>query len=163
MPQLDVATFLPQLFWLAVTFVVLYILMSTLGLPAVRRGIEGRRHKVDGDLGRASQLKTEAESILAAYQKTLSDARAEAQVVLRETGAKLAAEAAARQSALAASLAEQVSAAEQRIAAMKDEALAEVRGIATEVGGAIVEKLTGAPADPARLSAAIDSAVGGRA
>ena len=163
MPQLDVATFLPQLFWLAVTFVVLYILMSTLGLPAVRRGIEGRRRKLDSDLGRASQLKAEAESVLAAYEKTLTDARAEAQVVLRETTVKLAAEAAERQHALAASLAEQIAAAEQRIAAAKDEALAEVRGIATEVGGAIVEKLTGAPVDPVRLSAAIDSAVGGHA
>lgn len=160
MPQLDIATFLPQVFWLAVSFIVLYMLMTAVGLPAVRRGIEGRRLRLDSDLGRAAQLKTDAESVLAEYQKTLATARADAQATLRETAEKLSAVAAERQHALAASLAGEIAAAEQRIAAMKDEALAEVRGIAIEVGGAVIEKLTGAPPDPARLSAAVESAAG---
>ncbi|HEY1796982.1 MAG TPA: hypothetical protein VGG57_12780 [Stellaceae bacterium] len=82
---------------------------------------------------------------------------------LRETTDRLAAEGAERQRVLAESLTTQIEAAEKRIAAMKDEALAEVRGIAVEVGGAVVEKLTGTTADPARLAAAVDIAVGERA
>lgn len=163
MPQLDITTFIPQIFWLAVSFIVLYILMAKLGLPAVRRGIEGRRERLDSDLTRAAQLKADAENVLAEYQKTLASARADAQTTLRATGEKLAADAAQRQNALAAALAEEIAAAERRIAATKDEALAEMRGIAIEVGGAVVEKLTGAPADPARLAAAVESAAGGRA
>ncbi|HEX5322032.1 MAG TPA: F0F1 ATP synthase subunit B' [Stellaceae bacterium] len=162
MPQLDISTFVPQLFWLAVTFIVLYILMTTLGLPRVRKAIEGRRHRLDSDLSRAAQLKAEAEGVLSEYQRTLASARADAQAALRETGARLAAEAAERQHALAATLADEIAAAERRIAATKDEALAEVRGIAVEVGGAVVEKLTGAPADPARLSAAVETVAASR-
>ena len=42
MPQLDPATFPTQLFWLAVVFVVLLILMARVGLPRVREVVETR-------------------------------------------------------------------------------------------------------------------------
>jgi F-type H+-transporting ATPase subunit b len=163
MPQLDYHTFVPQLVWLAITFAVLYVLMSRLALPKVKGAIEGRRQRLDSDLGRAATLKQEAEAALAAYQKTLADARAAAQETLRQTGEKLAAEAAERQRQLAATLAEQIAAAEARIAASKDQALGEIRGIATEVGGAIVEKLTGAPPDTTAMTNAVGRALNGRA
>jgi F-type H+-transporting ATPase subunit b len=163
MPQLDYHTFLPQLVWLAIAFVMLYILMSRLGLPKISGVIEGRRQRLDGDLGRAAALKEEAEAALAAYQKALADARATAQEMLRKTGERLAAEAAARQQQLAATLAEQIGAAEQRIAAGKEQALAEIRGIAADVGGAVVEKLTGTAPAGATMSDAVDRALNGRA
>jgi F-type H+-transporting ATPase subunit b len=163
MPQLDYHTFLPQLVWLAIAFVMLYILMSRLGLPKISGVIEGRRQRLDGDLGRAAALKEEAEAALAAYQKALADARATAQEMLRKTGERLAAEAAARQQQLAATLAEQIGAAEQRIAAGKEQALAEIRGIAADVGGAVVEKLTGTAPAGATMSDAVGRALNGRA
>ncbi|MGH7095906.1 MAG: F0F1 ATP synthase subunit B' [Stellaceae bacterium] len=158
MPQLDPTTFTPQLFWLLVIFAVLYVLMRRFAVPQVGRVIENRQKRLDADLGRASELKAQAESVLAEYQRTLATAREEAQATLRQTSERLAAEAAERQRDVAASLAEQIEAAERRIVAMKDQALAEMRGIAIEVGGAVVEKLTGAAPDPARLAAAVDSA-----
>jgi F-type H+-transporting ATPase subunit b len=163
MPQLDFTTFAPQLFWLLVTFAVLYGLMRWVAVPRVGRVIDARRDKLEGDLSRAGRLRDEAEGVLAEYQKTLAEARAQAQAALRETTDRLAAEGAARQRDLAEALTQQIEAAEKRIAAMKDEALAEIRGIAVEVGGAVVEKLIGTPADPARLAAAVDTAVGERA
>jgi F-type H+-transporting ATPase subunit b len=163
MPQLDYHTFVPQLVWLAISFVVLYVLMSRLALPKVRGAIEGRRHHVDHDLGRAAALKEEAEAALAAYQKTLAEARAAAQDTLRQTGEKLAAEAAARQQQLSATLAEQIAAAEARIAAGKEQALGEIRGIAAEVGSAVVEKLTGAAPKGDAMAGAVGRVLNGRA
>jgi F-type H+-transporting ATPase subunit b len=163
MPQLDYHTFVPQLVWLAITFVILYVLMSAVALPKVRSAIEGRRHHLDGDLNRAAALKEEAEAMLAAYQKALADARTAAQDTLRQTSEKLAAEAAERQRQLSATLAEQVAAAEARIAASKEQALGEIRGIATEVGGAVVEKLTGAAPNPLAMTNAVGRAMNGRA
>jgi F-type H+-transporting ATPase subunit b len=162
MPQLDYHTFVPQLVWLAISFVVLYILMSWLGLPKVKAAIDGRRHHLDSDLGRAAALKEEAEAALAAYQKTLADARAAAQDTLRQTGEKLAADAAARQHQLAEALAGQIAAAEARIAAGKDQALADIRGIAADVGSAVVAKLTGAAPNPLAMTNAVGHALNGR-
>ena len=163
MPQLDISTFTPQLVWLAIWFVVLYLLMAKLAMPRIARAMEARRRRREDDLARAAQLKAEAEAANAAYQKTLAEARAQAQAAIKETSDRLAAEAAKQQRALAATLAEQIEAAERRIAATKEQALAEVRGIAVDVGRSVVEKLTGAVPDAAKMAAAVDSSLSGRA
>ncbi len=163
MPQLDFSTFLPQLFWLVVTFLVLYVLMKALALPQVGRAIEARRQRLDDDLTQAGQMKAEAEAVLAAYQKSLVEARAQAQAVVQETKDRLAAEAAERQRRLAAALAEQIAAAEAEIAAARERALADVRGVAVDAARAVAEKLTDAAADPAKVTAAVDRILAGRA
>jgi F-type H+-transporting ATPase subunit b len=163
MPQLDLSTYAPQLFWLFVTFVVLYVLMKRLAVPQVGRVIEARRQRLDSDLGRAAELKAQAETVLVAYETALSSARAEAQARLREAAERMAAEAAERQRQLAQTLAQQIAAAEHRIAAAKDEALLEIRGIAVDVGRSVVEKLTGSTPDAARMAAAVDGALAERA
>ena len=162
MPQLDLSTFTPQLIWLAVWFVVLYLLMSKLALPRIAAAIDARRSRREGDLALAAQLRSEAEEANLAFQRTMAEARAGAQAVIGQTAARLAAEAAERQQALAATLAEQIAAAERRIAAGKDAALGEMRGVAVDVGRAVVEKLTGSAPDAARMAAAVDNAMAGR-
>jgi F-type H+-transporting ATPase subunit b len=163
MPQLDPAGFIPQLFWLAVTFLVLFVLMRWVAVPRIGRIIDARRHQLDADLGRAAELKAEAEAALAGHQRALAMARSEAQSTLRQTTERLTAEAAERQRQLAAALSAQIEAAERRIAASKEQALAEMRNVAVDVGRAVVEKLTGATPDPGKMAAAVNSIVAERA
>jgi F-type H+-transporting ATPase subunit b len=163
MPQLDMSTFASQLFWLAIIFVALYIVMKSVALPQVGRAIEARRQHREDDLGQAARMKTQAEAVLDAYEKTLSSARAEAQATLRETSERMTAEAAERQRQLAAALTGQIADAERRIAAGKDQALVEIRDVAVDVGRSVVEKLTGAVPDTARMEAAVDGVLPGRA
>jgi len=163
MPQLDISTFTPQLFWLAVWFVVLYLLMAKIGLPRIAVALDARRQRREDDLAGAAQMKAEAEAANAAFQQTMSQARAEAQAVIKEAADRLAAEAAERHRALAASLAQQIADAEQRIAAARTQALMEVRGIAIDVGRAVVEKLIGSAPDAARMAAAVDGSLTGQA
>src|SRR5579871_4816617 len=75
MPQLDVSTYLPQLFWLAVSFIVLYVLMSTIALPRIAAAIEARRRRREEDLDRAAQLRRDAEALVAAYESARAAAR----------------------------------------------------------------------------------------
>jgi F-type H+-transporting ATPase subunit b len=162
MPQLEVSTFLPQLVWLAITFVILYLLMARVGLPRVGGAIDARRHRIDDDLARAAQLKTEAEAVLAAYQETLAKARAEAQAAVKQTTDRMAAEAAERQRQLGETLARQTAEAERQIIAAKQKALSEMHEIAAEVARSVTEKVTGSAADPASLAAAVDRAIAER-
>jgi F-type H+-transporting ATPase subunit b len=163
MPQLDVSTFPPQLVWLAISFVVLYLLMAKLGLPRVRAILDARRKRQDDDLARAAEMKAEAEAVLAGYQKTMADARAAAQATIRERTEQFAAEAAERQRQLAEALGEQTKAAEREIAAAKERAFAEIRNVAVDVARSVSEKLTGSAADEAKLIPAVDRAMAERA
>jgi F-type H+-transporting ATPase subunit b len=159
MPQLDISTFVPQLFWLAVTFVVLLLLMTWVALPSVGKALDARRGRLDADLARAAELKAEAEAVAAAYQATLATARAEAQAALRESAERFAGEAAQRQRQLAGELTQEIAAAERRIAAARERALADIRGVAVEVAALAAAKMTGSPPDPRRVEAAVDAVV----
>lgn len=159
MPQLDFATFPTQLFWLVVTFIILYVVMKWLALPRVAATMEARRNRLDADLARAEELKAKAEEVMAAYQKALAEARAEAQARTRETIDRLAADAAERQQRLNEALAHRIAAAEREIAAAKQQALSEMREIAIEVGRSITEKFTGSPASTASLADAVERAM----
>jgi F-type H+-transporting ATPase subunit b len=162
-PQLEVSTFLPQLVWLAISFVVLYLLMSKLGLPQVNAIIEARRKRLDDDLARATALKTEAEAVVAAYQRTLAEARGHAQATIKESADRFAAQAAEQQRQLAETLAEQTRAAEREIGAAKERAFTEIRNVAVDVARSVTEKLTGSAADEAKLTPAVDRAIAERA
>ena len=91
MPQLDTTTFVGQIFWLIVTFLALYWVMSKVALPRVGDVIANRATKIASDLDQAAKLKAQAEEVSAAYQKALADARAQATALNRETAAKLSA------------------------------------------------------------------------
>jgi F-type H+-transporting ATPase subunit b len=163
MPQLNISDFTPQLVWLAIWFVILYFLMSKLGLPRIKAAMEARKRRREDDLARAAQLKAEAEAASAAYQKALSDARTQAMATIKASADRMAAEAAEQQRALAAELGEQIGAAERRILESKQQALADIRSVAVDVGRSVVEKLTGSVPDLGRMTAAVDQSLAGQA
>lgn len=163
MPQLDVATFAPQLIWLAITFAALYVLMASVGLPRIGGVIAARQQRIEGDIAKAAQMKAEAEAVIAAYERALAEARAAAQATVRETTERLNAAAAERLHKLATALAAETAAAERRIAAAKDEALTHLREVAVEVARAAAVKIVGTELDPARAGAAVDAVLRERA
>lgn len=122
MPQLDPSLFSTQLFWLFVSFLVLFLIAWKTALPRVADVLNARRNRIDGDLERAQALKTEAEEVLSAYEKALADASAEAQGIHRQMAQSLAAERTRRQEELSRKLSAQTRDAETRIAAEKQRA-----------------------------------------
>ena len=72
MPQLDTATYLPQLVWFAITFILLYVVLWRVALPRITGVLEERQARIDLDLARAEALKKEAAAALEAYEKTIA-------------------------------------------------------------------------------------------
>ncbi len=163
MPQLDPAMFSPQLVWLAISFVVLYLLMSRLVLPRVSAVLEQRADRIRGNLERAEHLRQEAATLLAAYQTAIAQARAEGHAALIEAAAGIAAETHQREAEFGRKLAEQGAQAEARIRQAKTKAMAELRGIAGEVAGAMAHKLTGAGIDSGQARQAVEQVTRERA
>ena len=163
MPQFDPTYFAPQIVWLVITFLTLYLLMSKLILPRITGILSQREDRIDGNLQRAEALKEEAAQVLAAYQKAIADARAQAQAALARAGADIAAQSAAREAEFGKKMASQTAAAEASIRAAKTQALADVRGIAGEVAALMAGKLTGAPVDAGAAANAVDGVMKERA
>ena len=144
MPQLEASTFISQLFWLAITFVGLYLVMWKVVIPRVADVLRDRQERLDDDLEKAEALRNEAASVLEAYEKTVADGRARAQAILREAADQNDKAAAIRQAALGEQLAQQTAAAEARIEGAREEALANICSVAAEAAQAAALRLSGA-------------------
>ena len=156
MPQLDTSTFMPQLVWLAITFFVLYVIMTRLALPRIGGAIEQRQDKIAGDLDMARTLKEDTDKAIAAYEQALAEARGKAHAIAQETRDKLAREIEAERSRVEAEIAEKTAAAEKKIAAARQLALDGVSTIASDVAGEIVTGLTGTKVSKTALGNAVN-------
>ena len=160
-PPFDVHTFPSQLIWLAIAFAALYLLMSRIALPRIANILEERHDRIADDLEEAGKLKAESEAAAQAYEQALASARNKAHGIATETRDKLAADSEAGRKSLEAELSAKLAAAETQIAATKDAAMANVRGIAVDAAGAIVGNLIGAAPAPQAVEAAVDTAIKG--
>jgi F-type H+-transporting ATPase subunit b len=154
-PPFQRDTFASQLVWLAICFVLLYLLMSKVAIPRIGGILESRTKSVADDLAEANRLKAQSDQALKAYEASLAEARGRAQALANETRERLNAQAAEARKKLEAELQDKLAAAERSIAATKNAAMANVRSIAVESAAAIVERLIGTTPAPAAVEAAV--------
>ena len=154
-PPFDQANFSSLIIWLVLTFGLLYLLMSKVALPRIHDILHDRMAKINADLKEANRMRHASDEAGIAHDRTLAEAKTRALNVAQETHASLAAEADAKRHALEADLNAKLAAADVQIADMKTRALASVGTIAEDAAAAIVQHLTGKPADPAAISAAV--------
>ena len=140
-PPLDPTTFPSQLFWLTITFALLYLLVRRVMLPSVGSVIGERSKRINGDIALAEELRHDTQLALARYNEALADARSKASDVVKDMRKRLELDAAKERARIEAEMAARISEAENQIAAAKARALAAVGEIASDVAGAIVSKL----------------------
>jgi F-type H+-transporting ATPase subunit b len=143
-PPFDVDNFAPQLVWLALTFGLLYVLMSRIALPRIGTILSDRETRIESDLAASRDLQTKAQAAAAEHDETLRATKAQAQAIGRDAQQQAASETQARRSAQEAEFAKKLAEADAQITAAKAQALAHVEEIATDAAGSILEKLTGA-------------------
>ncbi len=163
MPQLEqIATYPSQVFWLVVTFVALFLIMWRVAVPRISDALEARQQRIDDYLDRAAEIKQEAEAAMEAYEKSLAEARAEAQETVLKATQELAEAATKREAELTERLQAQLAESEAGIAAAVEQAIANLKGVAVEVAQAATERLVGEAPSAADAGAAVDSAIKAR-
>jgi len=160
-PPFESSTFASQLVSLVIAFVALYLIVSRIALPRVGSVIDARQNAIEGDLAQAQKLKDESDAALKAYEKDLADARSRAQAIGNETREKLNAASEAERKTLEDQLNAKLAAAEKQIGATRESAMSNVRGIAADAAGAIVQRLTGVLPDSKAVNSAVDASLKG--
>ncbi len=160
MPQLDPDVFLPQLVWLTITFVVLYLLMVRTALPRIAEVLEARRERITHDLDAAASLKAEADRALAEYEASIAEARASAQGMLAQAAEEHARRASEQQAALDERLAARLREAEARLAEAKTAALGHIEEVAADVARTATARLIGVEPGDEAVAAALAAAKG---
>lgn len=147
MPQLDIAFFIPQIFWLFVVFTVLYFFMSRSAAPKISEVLKKRQNVITDDLAVAENLQAQAEQARIAFEKSQSDARDAAAGFILSNREEIKAEIDSEYQKLSEVLNAKADEAQSRIEAAKDKALGDVRDVATEVCLEIISKVSGISLD----------------
>jgi F-type H+-transporting ATPase subunit b len=133
-----------ELFWGAVTFLLLWALMKFVFLPPLLKVMAERDAKVRGDVEAGEHARAQAELAVAEYDQSLLSARAEASRIIED--ARVQAEAQRREliAAAEAEVAQRKAEAAAEVAAAKAAAMDELRdsvaGIAVGAAEAVVQK-----------------------
>ena len=150
LPQLDITTWPSQLFWLVVTFVIGYILISSLVAPSISSVLANRSTKISNDLETAKKAQDNAKEVYTSYEESLSEARSQAAIAAAKALEEAKAETASRDAAINKKLASSAKKAEARLSKMRDEALSSLEDLATETSQKIIAELT-----PVKLTKAV--------
>ncbi len=156
MPQLDFTTFPNQIFWLVVTLVVIYFVLSKVALPRIPSVLAERQGTITNDIAAAEDLKAKAAEAEEAYNKALADARAEAGRIAAEAKAEMQAEVEVAMAKADAEIAARTAESEARITEIREGAAAAVKTVAQDTAKEVVSAL-GIDVDASSIDAAVAS------
>jgi len=155
LPQFKFEYWGGQIVWLLIVFAVLYILLSRVFVPRLRKIQDTRAQTIADAVEQARRVQAEADAQAAAAKAEIAEARAQARRLAAEAKARSQAELASRQAAEDERLQAELDKAEARIRGLRDQAMQSVGATAAETAEAIVAKLTGASPSRAEVDAAL--------
>ncbi|MCB1365407.1 MAG: F0F1 ATP synthase subunit B' [Rhodobacteraceae bacterium] len=160
MPQLCFDWFPNQIFWLVVTLVVIFLILSRVALPRIAGILAERQGTITADIAAAEDLKAKAVEAEEAYNRALAEARTEAQRIAGEARAEIQAELDKAIARADAEIAAKSAESEKAIAEIRASALDSIEAVATDTADAIVTAL-GGKSDAKAISGAVSDRMKG--
>lgn len=154
MPQLCFEWFPNQIFWLVITLIVIFLVLSRVALPRIASVLAERQGTITNDIAAAEKFKQNAVDAENAYNKALADARAEAQKIVAEAKADIQADLDKATAKADAEIAAKTAESEKAIAEIRAGAVKSVEEVASDTAAALVAAL-GGKADTKTVGAAV--------
>jgi len=157
LPQFNPESFASQTFWLAITFLILYVFFSKKTLPEISSVIENRRNHIQSDLETAEKLTAEAEEVQQAYEDSLKSAREEATRIIQGTEQSMKDDAAREAETFRKHAEQEIKTAEMRIENAKQEAMDDMNNVAAEAASMAVAKIIEQDLDATQAKTVIEN------
>ena len=155
MPQLDFSTFPNQIFWLIVTLVVLYLVLSRVALPRIAIVLSERHGAIQRDLDKAEEMKRSAIEAENTYNKALADARAKANDIVNEAKSEIQKDLDKAIAKADLEISAKAVESEKAISAIRDSAVQSVEEVANITANNIVDAILPEAADTKTIKAAV--------
>ena len=141
MPHLDFATYPGQVFWLAVSFSLLYFIVSKIILPRVDSVVQARESHIGGNLNKAEELNSKAAKSEEKYSELMHSSAEEAREILKKTAEKSAKKLEEKRAKLVLELEVKTKAAERRIAEIERESATVIKAVSAEISLLMAERI----------------------
>ena len=156
MPQLNPEFWVSQIFWLIITFGILYIVLSKLILPKISTNLELRKSQISDNIEAADKQREESDSKLKEYDEIISKSKSEAKNIFNQAREKVLRDINTKRDLLEKQIDEEIKKAEKEIIKFKLEAPVKINKIAIETSSEIIQKLIGAEINNSSISAIVD-------
>jgi len=156
MPQLNPEFWVSQIFWLTLTFGILYILLSKLILPKISANLELRKSQIQENIEAAEKQKESSDAKLKEYDNIILKSKLEAKNIFRDAREKVIKDINSKKETLDKQIDEEIKKAEQEIEALRKNAPEKISKIAVEISAQLVKKLIGAEINNSSISAIVN-------
>jgi len=156
MPQLNPEFWISQIFWLTLTFGILYVVLSKLILPKISANLESRKSKILENIEAAEKQREECELKINEYEKIVQDSKNEAKNYFNQTREKIIKNINLKKNNLDKELDGEVKKTETEIQELRDKAPEKINKIAIETSTNLIQKLIGIEVNNSSISAIVD-------
>lgn len=162
LPQLDVSTYPSQLFWLFVTFAILYVIFSMKTLPEISSTLEGRQEHIKSELDQAERSKSQAEDVQRAYEENLEKARLASGKEMSNVQDEMLKKSEDVYKKFLDKSESDIQAMEKEIDKMKLNAMDDMNTIAAEVASEAAQKIVGINTDVKKAKSVVEAISGSK-
>ena len=156
MPQLNPEFWISQIFWLILTFGILYVTLSKLILPKISANLELRKSQIQENIEAAEKQRESSETKLKEYNDIVLKSKLEAKNIFKDAREKVLKDIKIKRETLDKQIDEEIKKTEQEINVLKKGAPEKINKIAIETSSELVKKLIGAEVNNSSISAIVD-------
>lgn len=156
MPQLDPEFWISQIFWLVLTFGLLYIILSKFILPGISKNLENRKSQIVENIETADKQRLESEKLNKEYEEVILDSKLKAKTIINNAKKKLINDINKKQELLQNEIDKEIKSAEKEIKILIDESPAKINQIAIDTSSDLLKQLIGAEVNKSNISAIVE-------
>ena len=156
MHQLNPEFWVSQIFWLIITFGILYVVLSKLILPKISANLENRKSQILENIEAAEKQREESEQKIKEYEKIIQGSKNEAKNYFKQAREEVLKDIGVKKETLEKELDEEVNKAEIEIKTFRDSAPEKIKKIAVETSSDLLQKLIGAEVNSSSISAIVE-------
>ena len=156
MPQLDPEFWFSQVFWLIVTFGILFIILSKLILPKISENLEVRKSQISENIEAAEKEREESENKIKEYEKIILDSKNEAKNYFNKARGQILKDIDKKRKTLKNEINEEIKKAEKEIVDLKNKSPEKINKIVVETSSDLVKKLIGVEVNNSSISAIVE-------
>ena len=157
MPQLNPKFWFSQIFWLILTFGILFIVLSKLILPKISKNLEIRKFQILENIETAEKQREESENKIKEYEKIIHDSKNEAKNYFNKAREKVLKDIDNKREVLENNINEEIVKVEKEISELKNKSAETINKIAIEISSDIVKQLIGVQVNNSSISATVEN------
>ena len=156
MPQLNPEFWISQIFWLTLTFGILYVVLSKLILPKISANLELRKAQIQENIEAAEKQRESGDTKLKEYDNIILKSKLEAKKIFRDARDKVIKDINSKKETLDKQINVEIKKTEQEIEVLRKNAPEKINRIAIETSAQLVKKLIGAEINNSSISAIVN-------